>query len=263
MLEIDEWNTKDGIPTSGAFRLLVLDERLTKLHDFDSRLNDLGLKPQLVVFASRHEAKAGLPWLGGHFPGIIEADKSPALSAASPRALSLFLHGLRHQALHGYAISAEATHHGPADMLTPCLFAEIGSTVVQWSDKAAGAAVARAIYGIGAHAAMESRALAPSFLGFGGGHYVARQTELIMQTEVSFGHMFSNYQIDALSTEAVVNAARLSASGHAYLDRKSLRSDGRVKVLRMTEEAGLSVLRGKEIRERFPATNVRCGALEG
>ena len=84
----------------------------------------------------------------------------------------------------GYIISAEATHHGPVDMKTPCFFAEIGSTKEQWSDKEAGEAVARAIM------ALQPEEL-PVFLGFGGGHYVQRQTELIFESAIAFGHLFS------------------------------------------------------------------------
>ena len=43
----------------------------------------------------------------------------------------------------------------------------------------------------------------PVFLGFGGGHYVQRQTELIFGTAIAFGHLFSNYQVAELNRDVV------------------------------------------------------------
>ena len=133
--------------------------------------------------------------------------------------LRSFLQNIAALAPEGYIVSAEATHHGPVDMKTPCFFAEIGSTREQWCDKGAGAAVARAIM------ALQPEEL-PVFLGFGGGHYVQRQTELIFGTAIAFGHLFSNYQVTELNRDVVDDARRKSGATYAYLDRKSLRSRG-------------------------------------
>ena len=93
------------------------------------------------------------------------------------------MHFLHKIFLPGFAVSAEATHHGPVDLKAPCFFAEIGSTMKEWQDRQAAEAVARAIL------ALECRDL-PVFLGFGGGHYMARQTELIFEANVYFGNIF-------------------------------------------------------------------------
>jgi D-aminoacyl-tRNA deacylase len=201
----------------------------------------LGLQPDMIVFASRHEAKAGLPWLGGHFTGILE-DGQSRLSAASPCGLRSFLHNI---VLPGFAVSAEATHHGPVDLKTPCFFAEIGSTLKEWQDRQAGEAVARAIL------ALEVKEL-PVFLGFGGGHYVARQTELMFNAAVAFGHLFSNYQMAGVNRDVVEEACSKSKATYAYLDRKSLRSVERKRIVGILAELDLPVLRSREIRAKFP-----------
>jgi D-aminoacyl-tRNA deacylase len=195
----------------------------------------------MVVFASRHEAKAGLPWLGGHFTGILEGGRCE-LSAACPCGLRSFLHNV---SLPGFAVSAEATHHGPVDLKTPCFFAEIGSTLMEWQDRQAAEMVARAIL------ALEFKQI-PVFLGFGGGHYVARQTELIFEADVAFGHLFSNYQIAGVNRDVVEEAIRKSNASYAYLDRKSLRSAELKRIERILAEVGLPVLRSREIRAKFP-----------
>ena len=198
----------------------------------------------MVIFPCRHEAKAALPWFGGHFTGTLEEGRS-LLSAAAPAGLKSFLQNIAALAPSGYIVSAEATHHGPVDMKTPCFFAEIGSTKEQWCDKGAGAAVARAIMAL----QPEEH---PLFLGFGGGHYVQRQTELIFGSAIAFGHLFSNYQVAELNRDVVDDARRKSGATYAYLDRKSLKSEDRKKIGGILEELYLPVLRGREIRAQFP-----------
>lgn len=241
LLELLPWQCREGYRSNGRFHLIVHDEKQTRLSGLDNRLACLGLKPEMVVFASRHEAKAGLPWMGGHFTGILE-DGQGKLSAAAPCGLRSFLHNI---ALPGFAISAEATHHGPVDLKTPCFFAEIGSTLKEWQDRQAGEAVARAIL------ALEEKDL-PIFLGFGGGHYVARQTDLMFKASVASGHLFSNYQIAGVNREVVEEAIRKSKAIYAYLDRKSLRSEERKRIEGILAELDMPVLRSREIRAKFP-----------
>ena len=152
---------------------------------------------------------------------------------------------MREISLPGYALSAEATHHGPADVTTPCFFAEIGSTEREWRDPQAGRAVARAIL------ALEEKE-GPVFLGLGGGHYVARETDLIFQSSVAFGHLFSNYQTENLNLDALKLACQKSGADYAYLDRKSLRSQERRRLEELLTQMDLPVLRSKEIRDQFP-----------
>ncbi|MBN1234564.1 MAG: D-aminoacyl-tRNA deacylase [Methanotrichaceae archaeon] len=235
---------QEGYRSFDRWRLIVHDGKQTGLSGLDDRLADLGLHPEMVVFASRHEAKAGLPWLGGHFTGILE-DKRARLSAAAPCGLVSFLHNIADQAVPGYAISAEATHHGPVDLKTPCFFAEIGSTLKEWQNRQAGEAVARAIL------ALDAKEL-PVFLGFGGGHYVARQTDLMFKASVAFGHLFSNYQMAGVNRDVVEDARSKSKAVYAYLDKKSLRSEEKKRIVGILEELDLPVLRSREIRAKFP-----------
>ena len=56
----------------------------------------------------------------------------------------------------------------------------------------------------------------PVFLGFGGGHYVARQTDLMFNAAVAFGHLFSNYQMAGVNREVSEEAHRKSKATYAY-----------------------------------------------
>jgi D-aminoacyl-tRNA deacylase len=247
LLDLTAWEDQGGYRSSGHNRLFIHDQRQTALHGLEGRLEELGLKPGLVVFPCRHVAKVDIPWLGGHYTGEIAPDdgRERRLSAASPSGLRSFLHNVAKEAPEGFRVSAEATHHGPTDLTTPSFFAEIGSSEKQWSDPQAGELVARSILGLEA-------GVLPVFLGIGGGHYVPRQTSLMLNAKISFGHMFSSYQVESLDLNILEEAREKSGASYAYLDRKSLRSENKNRILKILEEMDLPVLRSKEIRARFP-----------
>jgi len=244
LLGLAPWEDRGGFLACGPWRLFIHEERQSSLRGLDLRLADLGLSPKMVIFACRHESKAGLPWFGGHFTGTFEEGRRE-LSAAAPSGLASFLRSMRANAPEGFSVSAEATHHGPTDMSTPCFFAEIGSSNLQWADAQVAKAVARAIL------STRIREL-PVFLGFGGGHYVQRQTELMFEADIAFGHLFSSYMVGSLDADLVDEARFKSGASYAYLDRKSLRSEDRKRIMAILEDLGLPLMRGRDIRTRFP-----------
>jgi D-aminoacyl-tRNA deacylase len=247
LLEIGDWQGEGdcGYWTFENNRLIIVEEDLPRQAGIERRVSELGIAPDIIVFACRHKSKEETPWMGGHFTGMIGPDVEPELATAAPSGLKSFLNNLAGQVPEGFRISAEATHHGPTDVDTPSFFAEIGSTESQWTDPLAGEAVARSILGI------ELQEL-PTFLGFGGGHYVQRQTEIILETDASFGHMFSNYQIDALDAGLIEEAKDRSGASYAYLDRKSLRSEMKKKLTGILDDLGMQQMRGREIKASFP-----------
>jgi D-aminoacyl-tRNA deacylase len=243
--KLANWDDCKGYRSYGCFRLIVHEERQITLRGLDARLSALGLRPNVAVFASKHKSESGLPWMGGHFTGETVGERLQ-LSRAAPAGLRSFLRNIAGMAPEGFGISAEATHHGPTDMNTPSFFAEIGSSELQWSAPSAGEAVAKAIL------ELELRDL-PVLLGFGGGHYMPRQTSLMFEADIAFGHLFSTYQIGNLDKIVVADAMEKSTAGYAYIDRKSLRSGERHWIAGMLDEMGIQLLRSKEIRSRFPS----------
>ncbi|KQC15374.1 MAG: hypothetical protein APR56_01450, partial [Methanosaeta sp. SDB] len=233
----------------GNYRLVILNEKLITLWGTEERLKGMGLSPELIVFASRHQAKDGTPRLCGHFSGnsgeAVMGGRSRELAVAAPGPLKSFIWNLASDPLEGFEITAEATHHGPTDLSTPSFFAEIGSTETEWANPDAGNAVARSILGL-------EELLVPTFLGFGGGHYVTRQNRLLIETKIAFGHIFSNYQAEDLDFEMVEEAKRKSGAEGAYLDRKSLRSAEKRKISEALDEIGVVMMNERDIRERYP-----------
>ena len=249
LLGLGSWEEGGAFRRLRNFRLVLLEERLIGLEGLEVRLEGMGLSPALIVFASRHQAKDGAPRLCSHFSGnpgeAVLGGRARELAVAAPGALKSFISNLLAHSVEGFEVTLEATHHGPTDLTVPSFFAEIGSCEREWSDPAAGEAVARSILDL-------EELHPPAFLGFGGGHYVTRQNRLLLETKIAFGHLFSKYQARDLEIEILEEARMKSEAVGAYLDRKSLRSAEREKISGALEEIGLQALREGEIRERYP-----------
>lgn len=244
LLEIAEWDEEGPLRFHRSCCMLCIEGELVGLRNLEDMLDRIGLSPRLIVFASRHISKEAVPWLGGHFTGVVQ-EGSFELSRPAPYALKRLLMALQRHAPSTFRLSAEATHHGPVDLRTPSLFAEIGSCEQHWIDPAAGAAVARAILELESYDAHTDETV---LLGIGGGHYVQRQTELMLSRPVAFGHMFSKYQASMLSVEAIKKAADLSGASGVYLDGKSFRSDERRRLEEIAASLDLNVMGTKEVR---------------
>lgn len=250
LLELVEWEEKGHLRFYRSFCILLIEHELVGLRNLEDLLDRMGLSPRLIVFASRHKSKEAVAWLGGHFTGVLQ-DGSFELSRAAPYALKRLLMALQRNSPQGFRLSAEATHHGPVNLHIPSLFAEIGSYEPHWSDPEAGTATARAILELERY---KEHAGEMVLLGIGGGHYVQRQTELMLSRPVAFGHMFSKYQASMLSLEAMRKAADLSGASGVYLDSKSFRSEERRRLEELAASLGLNVMSTKDVRALHPMT---------
>nr|WP_269852091.1 D-aminoacyl-tRNA deacylase [Methanosarcina horonobensis] len=143
-----------------------------------------------------------------------------------------------------YDVTLEVTHHGPTELSVPSVYAEIGSTEAQWKDPEAGEVAAKAILAV-------SLEKVPAALGFGGGHYAMRQTGLLLETEISFGHNFPKYQLEFVDEALIRQAIEKSGAEFAYFDRKSMKSEDRNRISEILEKLELKVLKESEIREKY------------
>src|SRR2546422_4446712 len=92
----------------------------------------LGVRPEAVVFLSKHRSESGTPSLTVHPLGNFgKADlggRAGALVPAAPQRMTVTLRAVRRGTEGmGYAVTFEATHHGPF-LTTPAFFIEAGST---------------------------------------------------------------------------------------------------------------------------------------
>lgn len=249
LLAMHDWKCTGDVYGSDRFRIVEVD----KLHIFcdhiDEKLEERGMPADLIIFASKHKSDNNKRLFSAHFTGNVGDNKFGGnpheLAPAAPQVLKSFLYSLRDLASDtDYDVSMESTHHGPTALSVPSIYIEIGSAESEWIDEHAGSIVASAI--------LDMREFnAPVAVGFGGGHYAHRQTKLIFETEITFGHNFPKYQLDHLDEELIREALVKSNADFAYLDRKSMNAAQRNRISMIIEDLGYEVLRESTIRERF------------
>ena len=209
---------------------------------------DVEIKLDLVIFASRHRSEKGEPTLTAHWPGnpTSRADfggNSKSLSLADPprlRAALLALDAARETRKLNYAVSLEATHHGPTELDVPTLFIEVGSTEKEWNDPQAAAAVSEAIWKTATEPVPGKNAV-----GFGGGHYCNKQSLAIRKDGYAFGHILSKYFFEEYDEEIVRMAFNrtIGECRTAVIDWKGVRGTERAKLLHTLEEMRIQIVR--------------------
>jgi D-aminoacyl-tRNA deacylase len=209
---------------------------------------DADVEIEAVIFASRHRSESGEPTLTAHWPGNptsrAEFGGNPkSLSYTDPprlRAALLALDRARETRKLHYAVSLEATHHGPTELGVPTLFVEIGSTEKEWHDTNAAGAVAEAIW----KAATEPTP-GKNAMGFGGGHYCQKQSAAIRNDGYAFSHVLSKYFFEEYDEEIVRMAFNRTVGmcRSAVIDWKGVRGADRTKLLQTLSEIGVEVIR--------------------
>jgi len=262
LLNLMEWNLLELPENSGfsaaresqdgKFRLIDIEEMHVFQDGLDRKLENAGLPASLIIFASKHRSKEEISSLTVHCTGNPSDDARlggcpKSLAVSSPAAMKSILMEMKRLAEQKdlkYDVTLEVTHHGPTELLVPSLYAEIGSTEVQWKDPEAGEVAAKAILSV-------SLEKVPVAIGFGGGHYAMRQTGLLLETGISFGHNFPKYKLEFVDESLIKQAIEKSKADFAYFDRKSMKSGERKKISEILEKLGLSVLKESEIREKY------------
>jgi len=238
--------------SDGKFRLVEIEEIHVFQDGLDKKLEAAGLPASLIIFASKHRSKEEINSLTVHCTGNPSEEARlggcpKALAVSSPAAMKSILTEMKRLTEEKglkYDVTLEVTHHGPTELSVPSLYAEIGSTEVQWKDPEAGEVAAKAILAV-------SLEKVPVAVGFGGGHYAMRQTGLLFETEISFGHNFPKYQLEFVDEALIRQAVEKSNAEFAYFDRKSMKSEDRNRISEVLEKLGLRVLKESEIREKY------------
>ena len=163
------------------------------------------VKPELLVFISRHSSARGVPTLSVHTPGNLGPEAKfgglPGKVSVSPASAMrdvLVEMTRQREALNlPYEVCYECTHHGPS-LDVPTFFAELGSTIEQWRDERAAEAVAHSVM-----AAIARRSHYPAVLGVGGPHYNLKFTRMALEMPVAFGHIVPKYMLPKVGPEVI------------------------------------------------------------
>ncbi len=157
------------------------------------------------------------------------------LPPSSPRYVSVALRALykaKKEAELKDRASYETTHHGPF-LTSPSFFIEIGSYEARWVDRKLAEIIARSLlsWDMASHEGGP-----PVCIGFGGGHYAPRFTDMAIQGKSDFGHMVPDYAVP--SPELV--GGRVAMAARATPGVESLhfhRTDRNAHLLPAVEQA--------------------------
>jgi len=246
-IEHINWDKLESIYENDSHRIIEINEHHIYQDHIDDKIKSYGFDTNLIIVASKHKSADGRPVLTAHFTGNPnKADfggKDRELSTAAPCILHSILGNMNKLGLDTeYEVNMESTHHGPSSIKTAMVYAEIGSGSKQWRDPLAGDIVARSIL------AADQRDL-PVAIGFGGGHYASLQTQLVLGTDITFGHNFPEYQLEHVDKEMISQAFEKSLAHFAYLDRKSMPTKTRERISRIIEELNYPIFRESNIHE--------------
>jgi D-aminoacyl-tRNA deacylase len=154
--------------------------------------------PQAYIFLSRHSAESGIASLTAHTTGNFGEAKfggaARELGRADPSLLKNYLVALskRRDALGGYQVTMEATHHGPTSLLRPVLFVELGSSEKHWGDRKAASAVGGALV----ESLTEKTVWSRVAIGFGGTHYPEKFTRMVVEDDIAFSFVVAKYSLE-------------------------------------------------------------------
>ncbi len=236
----------DGNPVykEGDLHLITINGRKIEAEYLNN------IEADLIIFASRHAAKSGIPTLTVHADGNWcentlggKPEKISIAPALYMREALLSLKELRDENNLSYDVSLEVTHHGP-NLDIPSLWVEIGSTETQWNDLKAAEIVAEVIYRL----RKEPRRV-PVFVGFGGTHYAPTFTKIVLEKEYAVGHMIPKYALDCVSERLIAEAylRTIPTPDFGVIDWKGCNSTQRNKIIKVFEENGWRFRKAKEI----------------
>jgi len=228
-----------GWPEGRSYEFIDIDGRLIHAEAIDRKTD-----ADLVIFISRHSSVNPVPVLTVHITGNFrEAELGGTARTLAPAATAMMQATLRELKKHcpgGYRVSYEVTHHGPTGLNLPSFFVEIGSTEKEWTDPAAGLAIAQSV--------LSAVPLDPiPLIGFGGTHYAARETEIALTSRGAFGHIAHTREVATLTETMIKAMMEKSGAVAAYIDRKALNREDLNRLSGMLATTGIPRLSESEI----------------
>ncbi len=245
------------------FWMVTINQRHLAYDNLDIAIrSELGLRPETIIYASRHRSASGMRTLTVHPIGNFSDSSeyggrphelvlsSPNMMTDAYRILVKKVKSVQQVQKFEYSVSFEATHHGPY-LETPTFFIEIGSDENAWADIDASNLIAETILELDS----EVRDKYPVAIGVGGGHYTPRISDVARAKKIAFGHMIPTYAIgsdisEMISTKVLRTAIEKTPEAVlVYFHRKALKKPVYFKLKAWFEEQGLSAVRTGDLED--------------
>jgi len=202
--------------------------------------------PEVYICASRHRSEKGNPSLTVHYTG----NWNNADYGGSPKSVNLAPACYGKKALQsinavpGFDITLEVTHHGPTAMNAPLLFIEVGSSENEWNNLDACRSICKAIL------SLDSVSDCETVVGFGGPHYAPNFTKVMLNSNYAIGHMCPKHFCDSLSEEVVMDAINktIPKPSFAVIDWKGTTSDQRAHIISILDKNNVEWKKVKELK---------------
>ena len=247
----------DGLPMHaghGMHLVTIVDDALFRNNVDSEFYQRTGIRPEGVIYLSRHSAKSGTPSLTvhpiGNFSHALYGGYFRQLVHAFPGAMTQALRSMdalgRERKL-SHKVSFEVTHHGPY-LNTPTFFIEIGSDESAWPDRAAAEVVARALL------SLDVEGVGQVVLGVGGGHYAPRHTELALRKAVSYSHIIPGHAISGIGERMMEEMLDYTCEARlVYFHRKTMRPEELARLTDFFDSMGIRAVRERELPD-LPGT---------
>ncbi len=269
LLEKTTWNEQGLFYDTPVYRhkkmkdiiLVTIPDKKIRHENIDKEIKEkLNIEPKIAIFLSRHRSKMGEPTLTVHPIGNYKdaefGGKPKTLIPSAPRLMTHLLRLIKKNLLTtklNYQVCYEVTHHGPY-LDIPTVFAEVGSTEVQWRQKEPSQVISQSLLELleKYHYEEDLPKDIPVLLGIGGGHYAPRFTEIAMQKKAAFGHMIPSYHIDAgnindeMLKKSLENTPDVSG---VYIHKKSLKKSQSTEFKKWFENNGIPAVSSKELED--------------
>ena len=269
LLEKTTWNEYDLFYDTPVYRhnkmkdiiIVTIPDRKIRHENIDKEIKEkLNIEPKLAIFLSRHRSKMGEPTLTvhpiGNYADAEFGGKPKTLIQSAPRLMTHLLRlikkNLQTTKLE-YQVCYEVTHHGPY-LEIPTIFAEVGSTEMQWRQKEPAEIISQSLLELieEYHYEEDMPKDIPVIVGLGGGHYAPRFTEIALQKKVSFGHMIPSYHIDAGNIDDEMLKKSLEKTpdiSGVYIHKKALKKSKVTEFKKWFQDNGIQVISSKELED--------------
>jgi len=179
----------------------------------DLKLDKSQIKPDLLIFASRHTSKTAKPAFLVHSTGNWSKNADFGGEPQELSRTSAFLHKagfvslIEQASLNNsvdFSLDVEVTHHGPTILEQPLIFMELGSSKAEWIIDDAGELLAKSIIStISKYLEYVERKNQSVGLGFGGTHYAPNFNRLLRNKEVALSFICPKYYIQTLNNHLI------------------------------------------------------------
>ena len=146
-----------------------------------------------------------------------------------------------------FGISFETTHHGPY-LETPTFFIEIGSGPEAWPEPEPAEAIARVLLDLEREEITAHDAIG---IGFGGGHYAPRHTDVVRRMRISMGHMVPDYALERVDGPMLDHLIeRTPGVSVAYFHKKAVKGPRKKELEYLLAERGIRSVRSVNLEPR-------------